>query len=597
MGGPLPGYHTPSSSRPGVSHSPSASPSATASGLVEVAEPEGLVGVGGQRQLDRPPEMQVACGGNGIWRGVGGGVFSSLASVSPALSYYIGGTMIWAVTQSIRLLSNAPPNPRTSSSSSSSSSAAHGNGSEQKPLHSTYNYTTLAALSQTGGGGGGRGSGRVRRSDESPSMALISLICTDLISSGKFYCCSVIMAALLCGSSASTFRLLLRHKLHGILHPDRDRAAPMTSNVQSHHNENEIGNVSGHDEELTPGTRWQEQEQEHGKLTAMAVARAFRLQKVLPFETKSTSLPSQLSVPSQLIVSSQLSSKLSQCLMGPYFRQKCEKEMVAVQQPTSFLQNDRAEAVRELDVGDVDDVYAHSSTNLVVTDVAASILNDAYNYRSTSRVLFHSASEIAAQVVGRRDSLDETHQLEVDQSVTTLLSTRSSFPLGVRSSARVLPQALHAVSNVDITGILSGSSPVRSPAPPIGIGEMTSDTYTDTETELPVRNPGSSSLRILVHSLCVALILTGDIEGAGAVAALILQRPDITALCSALNASSRSTLESPASTETNSSVVVTATTTDHRSSSQLVSEERPQSHIDLAAAFEIVFHYFLCDDA
>lgn len=581
MGGPLPGYQSPPPNRSGVPPSPSPS----ASGLVEVAEPEGLVG--GQRRLDRPPEMQVACGGNGIWRGVGGGVFSSLASVSPALSYYIGGTMIWAVTQSIRLLSNAPPNPRTSSSSSSSSSTAPGNGSEQKPLHSTYNYTTLAALSQTGGGGGGRGTGRVKRSDESPSMALISLICTDLISSGKFYCCSVIMAALLSGSSASTFRLILRHKLYGILHPDRDRdrAAPMTSNGQSHHNESGTGNgnVSGHDEEMTPGIRWQEQEQEQGKLTAMAVARAFRLQKLLPFESKSTALPSQLSL------------KLSQCLMGPYFRQKCEKEMVAVQQPTSFLQNDRAEAVRESDVGEGDDFHAHSSTNLVVTDVAASILNDAYNCRSTSRVLFHSASEIAAQVVGRRDSLDETHQLEVDQSVTTLLSTRSSFPLGVRSSARVLPQALHAVSNVDITGILSGSSPLKSTAPDIGIGEVTSDT--DTETELPVRNPGSSSLRILVHSLCVALLLTGDIEGAGAVTALILQRLDITALCSALNASSRSILESPAATETNSSVVVTATATDDRSSSQLGSEEIPQSHLDLAAAFETVFHYFLCDDA
>ena len=595
MGGPLPGYQTPPPNRSGMPPSPSTS--ASASGLVEVAEPEGLVG--GQRRLDRPPEMQVACGGNGIWRGVGGGMFSSLASVSPALSYYIGGTMIWAVTQSIRLLSNAPPNPRTSSSSSSSSSTAPSNGSDQKPLHSTYNYTTLAALSQTGGGGGGRGTGGVKRSEESPSMALISLICTDLISSGKFYCCSVIMAALLSGSSASTFRLLLRHKLHGILHPDRDRerAAPMTSNGQSHHNENGNGNASGHDEELTPGIRWQEQEQEHGKQTAMAVARAFRLQKLLPFEIKSTALPSQLSVPSQLIVPSQLSSKLSQCLMGPYFRQKCEKEMVAVQQPTSFPQNDRAEAVRELDVGEGDDVHAHSSTNLVVTDVAASILNDAYNCRSTSRVLFHSASEIAAQVVGRRDSLDETHQLEVDQSVTTLLSTRPSFPLGVRSSARVLPQALHAVSNVDITGILSGSSPLKSPAPSIGIGEMTSDPYTDTETELPVRNPGSSSLRILVHSLCVALILTGDIEGAGAVTALILQRPDIMALCSALNASSRSILESPASTETNSSVVVTATSTDDRSSSQLGSDERPQSHLDLAAVFETVFHYYLCNDA
>jgi hypothetical protein len=593
--GPLPGVFT----RP-----PSRSASSTAEpGAVEVFEPEGLIG--GHRRLERNPEMRVACGGNGMWRGMGGGVFSSLASVSPALSYYIGGTMIWAVTQTIRLLSDAPAHPRTSSSSASSStSAAHGNDSSQTELHSTYNYTTLPALSQSGGGGRGPGNGKVKRSDESPSMALISLICSDLISSGKFYCCSVIIAALQCGSSASTFRLLFRHKLHGMLLPDKaasasaPASAPASASAANGHSDhNENGNDRVHDLDPTPTMQRQEQEQEQeqGKLTAMAVARAFRLQKLLPLEGKGTAHPSSSS--------SQLSAKLCQCLMGPYFRQKCEKEMVAIQQPTSSLQYNRGEAVGESELGEGGDVHAHSTT-LVVTDVASSILSDAYTSSCTSRVLFLSAAEITAQAMGRRDSLDETHQLELDQSVTSLLLSRASYTGGVRSSARVLPQALHAVSNVDITSLLSGSTAMKTPALYMEAGEKMGDT--DAESEYPDTNPGSSSLRILVHSLCVALLLIGDIEGAGAVTSLILQRPDISSLCSALNRSSRSILRSPASTATEAvsstavnataSATVTATATATASSSELRRDESLQSQLDLDAAFEIIYRYFVGDD-
>jgi hypothetical protein len=598
--GPLPGIFT----RP-----PSRSASSTAEpGAVEVFEPEGLIG--GHRRLERNPEMRVACGGNGIWRGVGGGVFSSLASVSPALSYYIGGTMIWAVTQTIRLLSDAPAHPRTSSSSSASSStsAAHGNDSSQTELHSTYNYTTLPALSQSAGGGGGRdartGTGKFRRSDESPSMALISLICSDLISSGKFYCCSVIIAALQCGSSASTFRLLFRHKLHGLLLPDKaamssaSTPAPASAPANGHSDHNGNGNDRVHDLDPTPTVQRQEQEQEQeqGKLTAMAVARAFRLQKLLPLESKGTAYPSSSSSSS-----SQLSAKLSQCLMGPYFRQKCEKEMVAIQQPISSLQYNRGEAVGESDLGEGGDVHAHSTT-LVVTDVASSVLSDAYTSSCTSRVLFLSAAEITAQAMGRRDSLDETHQLELDQSVTSLLLSRASYTGGVRSSARVLPQALHAVSNVDITSLLSGSTAMKTPALYMEAGEKMGDT--DAESEHPDTNPGSSSLRILVHSLCVALLLIGDIEGAGAVTSLILQRPDISSLCSALNRSSRSILRTPASTATEAvtstavdvNASASASATASASPSEVGRDESLQSQLDLDAAFEIIYRYFVGDD-
>lgn len=288
--------------------------------------------------------------------------------------------------------------------------------------------------------------------------------------------------------------------------------------------------------------------------------------------------------------------------------------MVAIQQPISSLQYNRGEAVGESELGEGGDVHAHSTT-LVVTDVASSILSDAYTSSCTSRVLFLSAAEITAQAMGRRDSLDETHQLELDQSVTSLLLSRASYTGGVRSSARVLPQALHAVSNVDITSLLSGSTAMKTPALYMEAGEKMGDT--DAETEHPDTNPGSSSLRILVHSLCVALLLIGDIEGAAAVTSLILQRPDISSLCSALNRSSRSTLRTIASTateaasstavnatETATAATVTAATVTGAtasasagaSSAELGRDESLQSQLDLDAAFEIIYRYFVGDD-
>lgn len=55
------------------------------------------------------PELHLACSDNQVWRGVGGGLFSSLASVSPALSYYLGGTAVWAVQQTWRAISDQVP--------------------------------------------------------------------------------------------------------------------------------------------------------------------------------------------------------------------------------------------------------------------------------------------------------------------------------------------------------------------------------------------------------------------------------------------------------------------------------------------------------
>jgi hypothetical protein len=43
------------------------------------------------------------------------------------------------------------------------------------------------------------------------------------------------------------------------------------------------------------------------------------------------------------------------------------------------------------------------------------------------------------------------------------------------------------------------------------------------------------TIRVMLCSVCIAMLLTGDAGGAGAVASLLLDRPDIRAVCSVLS--------------------------------------------------------------
>ena len=441
----------------------------------------------GQRRIERSPELQVACGGNSIWLGVGGGVFSTLTSVSPALSYYIGGTMIWAVAQTIRLLSDAPAAP-SSSFAPSDSSRPRGN----PDVRSTYTYTVLPALTVP--------AGPVSRTgcvSPSPSMALLSLVLKDVLSSGKYHCCAVMMASLLAASSAPVFKDLLRARLLQLYLPQGT----------------EYRGARGTEEESSLA----------GAKTAVAVASAFKLNRLASQRGRERDRAREFD---------SLSAKLSQALLTPYMRVKCEREMVAIEQPYSLFNKECSD----------------SCTTLVASDVISSVLSDAQALRSSSRVVFHSAAEIAAQAIREQSSLPlplgdtNTSQQRV-RSVSILLTTLAAAPTvapsptlkgQARAAVRVLPDAGRAVCNIDTGGLMTGhshdmSASCKDPADEKGAGAGAGAGAASNPT-----------IRVMLCSVCIAMLLTGDAEGAGAVASLLLDRPDIRALCSILSNSTSS---------------------------------------------------------
>ena len=434
----------------------------------------------GQRRIESSPELQVACGGNAIWLGVGGGVFSSLTSVSPALSYYIGGTMIWAVAQTIRLLSDAPAaTPATSSSSSSASQSDSSHSRGNTDARSTYVYTVLPALTVDAGT-----VSRTSSSSPSPSMALLSVLLKDVLSNGRFHCCAALMASLLAASSSSAFKDLLRARLLVLYLSQGD----------------ECPGVTGTEEESAlAATRM-----------AMAVASAFKLSRLVSMKSREREKERE---------SHALSAKLSQTLLPPYMRVKCEREMAVREQAYSTLNNEGRDIC----------------STLVASDIISIVLSDAQTYRSSSRVVFHSAAEITAQAIRQQDSLslsmDDTDIVQQRvRSVSTLLTTLSANPSPFPSPtlkdraqppARVLPDAVHAVCNIDTGGLTNGHT-----------HDMSASSKNSADESGAASDP---TVRVMLCSVCVAMLLTGDADGAGAVAALLLDRPDIKAVCSVLS--------------------------------------------------------------
>ena len=397
--------------------------------------------------------------------------------------------MIWAVAQTIRLLSDAPAAP-SSSFAPSGSSRPRGN----PDVRSSYTYTVLPALTVP--------AGPVSRTgcvSPSPSMALLSLVLKDVLSSGKYHCCAVMMASLLAASSAPVFKDLLRARLLQLY--------------------------------LSQGTEYrgargtEEESSLAGAKTAVAVASAFKLNRLASQRGRERDRAREFD---------SLSAKLSQALLTPYMRVKCEREMVAIEQPYSLFNKECSD----------------SCTTLVASDVISSVLSDAQALRSSSRVVFHSAAEIAAQAIREQSSLPlslplplgdaETSQQRV-RSVSILLTTLAAAPTvapsptlkgQAQSAVRVLPDAGRAVCNIDTGGLMNGhshdmSASCKDPADEKGAGAGAG----------AASNP---TIRVMLCSVCIAMLLTGDAEGAGAVASLLLDRPDIRALCSILSNSTSS---------------------------------------------------------
>jgi hypothetical protein len=468
----------------------------------------------GQRRIESAPELQVACGGNSIWLGVGGGVFSTLTSVSPALSYYIGGTMIWAVAQTIRLLSDAPAAP-SSSSSPSSNSRPRGN----PDVRSTYAYTVLPALTVSAD------PVSAGCALPSPSMALLLLVLRDLLSKGKYHCCAVLMASLLAASSSAVFKDLLRARLLQLY---------LSQGAESR------------------GARVSEEESTlAGSRTATAVASAFKLSKLISPKGRERDRARE---------SDSLSAKLSQALLPPYMRVKCEREMTAIEQPFSTLSKEGSD----------------SCTTLVATDVISSILSEAQALRCSSRAVFHSAAEITAQAIREQGTLPSSLPLEdtdISQqrvrSVSVLLTTLTAAPSlapsptikgQVQPAVRILPDATRAVCNIDTGGLMTGHSHDMTASRKNPAEERGAGTGTGTGA---ASNP---TIRVMLCSVCIAMLLTGDAEGAGAVASLLLDRPDIRAVCSVLsysNSNSSITQAAPAQSSPSSGAVTSGDQLEH----------------------------------
>ena len=399
--------------------------------------------------------------------------------------------MIWAVAQTIRLLSDAPAAP-SSSFAPSGSSRPRGN----PDVRSSYTYTVLPALTVP--------AGPVSRTgcvSPSPSMALLSLVLKDVLSSGKYHCCAVMMASLLAASSAPVFKDLLRARLLQLY--------------------------------LSQGTEYrgargtEEESSLAGAKTAAAVASAFKLNRLASQRGRERDRAREFD---------SLSAKLSQALLTPYMRVKCEREMVATEQPYSLFNKECSD----------------SCTTLVASDVISSVLSDAQALRSSSRVVFHSAAEIAAQAIREQSSLPlslplplgdtDTSQQRV-RSVSILLTTLAAAPTvapsptlkgQAQSAVRVLPDAGRAVCNIDTGGLMNGhshdmSASCKDPADEKGAGAGAGAGAASNPT-----------IRVMLCSVCIAMLLTGDAEGAGAVASLLLDRPDIRALCSILSNSTSS---------------------------------------------------------
>lgn len=468
---------------------------------VRVGEPQAAPAAHsrGQRRSDISPELQVACGGNSVWLGVGGGVYSTLTSVSPALSYYIGGTMIWAVAQTIRLLSDAPPAPSSSSSSSSVSDSSLPRGNPD--VRSTYAYTVLPALTVPTGP-----ASRTGCASPSPSMALLILVLKDVLSKGKYHCCAVLMTSLLAASSSAVFKDLLRARLLQLYLSLRTECRGML--------------------------RTEEESSIEGAKTATAVATAFKLNRLISLKGRERDRARDCD---------SLSAKLSQALLPPYMRVKCEREMVAIEQPFSTLNKEGSD----------------SCTTLIASDVILSVLSDAQALRSSSRAVFHSAAEITAQAIREQTSLSlplsqsledtdtDTSQQRV-RSVSVLLTTLTAAPSLAPSptlkgqaqpAVRVLPDAGRAVCNIDTGGLMIGHSqdmtaPRKNPADENG---ASTGANTSAGAGAGAGAASSPTIRIMLCSVCIAMLLTGDAEGAGAVASLLLDRPDIKAFCSVLS--------------------------------------------------------------
>ena len=421
----------------------------------------------------------------------------------------------------------------------------------------------------------------------SPTLSIITIICKDEILSGRFYCCSVLLATLLSGVSANNSSIpkdLIKSRIIEMYctvskdySTDSVRAArrvstsdtvPVVSTDSARSTSDDKNRIDEQNLESNKSRNTSEilkltniQEEKRSRATFENVIRTFKLAKLLSpkgFGDISFNF-------------GPLGKRLSQPLQVSYLRQKCEKEMFAILNPKissssdgnnnntdnkdkknnnnhkndnndcDFSDDDEDNVEKERMILGMEHGQEHGqehepepdrkhNTTLVATDVMKNILTDASSLKQNSRALFLSAAEIAATAIRQEGSTDECDLLGFDQSVTTLLASRSrSFSLRTHQTVRVLPQAVDAVSNIDIGSSLTLTRHTRTESRTVsksaeGLGVSTS-----------AEKNSSSSVSTLIRSLCVGLLLTGDVRTVSLIVADIMNRKDISTLCDYIN--------------------------------------------------------------
>ena len=483
--------------------------------------------------------------------------------------------------------------PSSSTSSSSSFSSSFLPSTSSSSSSSSYlSDSSEIHQNQKSNGSSSPSSSFTSSLSSSPTMTILTLICKDEIQSGRYYCCAVLLASLLSGSSIPED--LMKFRIFELYCKDpkecsaqyvsteKNTIGRIDDNVRTNLNkknkintQNKTKNTETDKSETLQSNNIKEMKSKKSRNMVDTIIRTFKLNKLL----------SPKGFDDILFNFHPLENKLFQPLQLSFLRQKCEKEMLVVRNPESALvcdinddnndsnnnddnnnsnnnnnanndsnnndssnnnnHNNNSNNDNNNEHGEDEDIECH--TTLVATDILKNILSEASSFKQTSRTLFLSAAAIAARAISLHDSIDESDHIELDRSVTTLLSSRSpSFTVHTKPTVRILPQTNHAVSHIDIGTNLFQSRNVRSG---IRTGcevrkgldvKISSGSTTSFSSFNHSRNPNShssSTVSTLIRSLCVGLLLTGDVRTVSTIVYEVMNRRDISLLCDLIDAS------------------------------------------------------------
>ena len=514
----------------------------------------------------------------------GGGFVHSLASVSTALSHYFGGTVIWTVAPSVRLLSEylpPPANPISFSATARHSIDNYINGSSKMEKSiSTYEYSAVSALRalSTSSAATSIEAGNTLSNYygaivcSSPIISLLTVMCWDMMRSNRYYCCAALLSSLIGGSytaRSSIAKELVKVRILELYSLRISQVRPAVnrqydlSNVgeKIENKDNDINDsrndgcqndidipikFDGHSNQRNDSCNIREK----AAAAFAAVIRVFKLENFVASTTTSSESPS---------IPKLLRKKLSQLLQLPFLKQRCEKEMLGVHKPQRFLDGSMSliefETYEGETKGDIlsqdterdaqRGVDNESLITLVATDVAKNVLAEEYSIRHLSQSLCLDAAKITATSIRLQSLNDGADHVDVHHLESR--SRSKSFAVRTQPAVRVLPQTLHAVSNIEIgteflkildvpavcgreIGKTSFDSQGVTTYKNLSAGASSRDTTSNTICS-SLSSTSDATVLTLIHSLCVGFLLCGDVDVVILLLRDLLGRKDIARSC------------------------------------------------------------------